>query len=483
MAVLFNSLNKRLILIFAVTLVLFTMATLYFNAKTTEMSLQEVVQRLNKDFAAALVRQWYKTEGPTLKKGRIKELFAETLETNSSISVYLLDPRGQIVCTSVDAGAIETPRVNVRPLEMFVDMSQPLPILGENPAMVPDKGIFSAAPIKDGDELVGYLYVFLEGVEDNLESLLNQSTAQTLSLLATAAAFATIFILGAGLLTGTTRKLSHLEQQIAAFEDSGFTDPNVIGRRGKDADELDRVQNITRSMAEKISQQIDALERSRRFGFDLITNLGHDVRTPVTNIQGYLEHILKKPELTPEQREAFLNTVLSNVLRLNNLLDELSSLIKFEKSLPLSVRKSIDLNKLVSDCTRETGGAIELSVLSEPASIRGDLHAVTQSIKSLLTNGLNNLQSGSLLVRTERAGADYILELIDGKRILGEESIEHYFDRFFREKGTPGSNDSGIEIALAKRILSAHGAKVRVASSREHGTGLRVVFPGIYQNS
>jgi len=483
----FNSLNRKIVLILAATMIIFTVVNMMVNSAATGTYLREVHQKLYKDFAKALSAQYFASEGPVLKKGRIARLFRDTLEANSNVAIYLLDDMGKVICSSERMDTLERSSVDMNPVRAFMAADAMFPILGEDPHGESAENIFSVAPIMHDGSALGYIYVMLDVGEDSIISMLQSSANQPVVALITIAAFALIFVFGASLMIRSTRKVKRLQQQVTAFEESKFKNPDLLPAPEPGvSDELDQMQAVIRSMAEKISQQILELEESHQFGIDLIRNLSHDLRTPLANVFGYIECVQKKPDLEVDERERLLTVALNNVSKLNGLLNELSSLISLENNVPLATREELNINEILAAVLDDLPATISCKLVTSLQKgnylFKAEPHSLSVALKNLMVNGVNKLEAEVLHLETRLEGESLILTMRDSARSLNQESVRNYFSRYFRESGNPLRNDSGIETALAKRILHGHGAQVTAESRPESGTVIRVAFPLIIES-
>ncbi|NNF84861.1 MAG: HAMP domain-containing protein, partial [Deltaproteobacteria bacterium] len=290
---LYGKLSAVLLLLFFGIGVLFVVLTLF----TTRVHLQEMTQKLNRSLARHIA-----SETPLIKDGRIEEeaiqeVFHMLMVVHPGIEVYLLDKKGGILTYSAPPGKVQREGVSLTPLKMFLDGKETFPILGDDPRSPERRKVFSVATVPPEGPVEGYLYVILGGEEyDTVSRMLEGSYIVKLSVWI--AGGGVLFALLAGLLLfyRITYRHRRLATAVEAFQQSGFsTYPDFAGRfdAGK-GDEIERLGAAFARMANRIVQQIQDLRQADHLRRELVTHVSHDLRTPLTSLQGYLETLSLK---------------------------------------------------------------------------------------------------------------------------------------------------------------------------------------------
>ena len=308
----FRSLYSRLA---AVLTGLFFLVGLLFVAVlvfSMGMYQQEVNQRLNSKLAQQIVAEEIPLEKNRVNQGALKAVFHKLMVINPSIEIYLLDPKGNILAYSAPREKIKQKTVNLGPIIKWINGDMSIPLKGDDPRHPGERKAFSAARIPAKGALEGYLYIILEGE-------LYEGAAQKL--------------MGSYILF---RKIG-LRVKKGAYR----------------LNEIDRLGAAFMEMAERIEDQIAQLQNSDALRRELIANVSHDLRTPLANLQGYIETLLMKEEgLTREDRRRYLETAARHCERLTRLVNELLELARLESFDETRIEpEPFNLGELVQDVT------------------------------------------------------------------------------------------------------------------------------------
>lgn len=480
----FNTLYSKLALALFGLVALIGLFFFLLVQYSTEMYQQELSQKLNASLAAHIV-----AEEPLLNDGRInkaalKEVFHMLMVVNPSIEVYLLDDKGKILDYSAPAEKIKRTHVGLRSIDKFINSKGSYPILGDDPRNPAKQKIFSAASVKQGNNMEGYLYIILGGEEvDSIAQMLEGSYIARFtlwgiitSLLAALLAGLLIFFV----LTGRLRSLSELM--------SGYAGQNKLEQQtvrydvsAKSNDEIDRLGRSFNVMADRIDAQMHALKRNDAQRRELIANVSHDLRTPLATLHGYLETlILKEQELTAEDRQRYLEIASSHSQRLNQLVSELFELAKLDSVETLLNIEPFSLGELIQDVVQkfkllasERGINLNTRFSDGVPFAYGDIGMMQRVLENLLENALRYTPEGGCVSVELNKDADKIqVKVADTGCGIPDEELEHIFDRFYRlEKSREGNADNaGLGLAIVKRIVELHGSQIQAESEPEKGT-------------
>jgi signal transduction histidine kinase len=161
-------------------------------------------------------------------------------------------------------------------------------------------------------------------------------------------------------------------------------------------DEITRLDEAFRAMARKIREQFDALQENDRLRRELISNVSHDLRTPLAIMHGYVDTLLlKNEELEPDERARYLQVTRKHTRRLGALIGDLFELSKLDSgSMPLSP-ETFPLRELLHDVVqdfeleaRRRGIKLTLAGESEPALVYADIALVQRVLENLIRNAL-----------------------------------------------------------------------------------------------
>ena len=217
---------------------------------------------------------------------------------NPTAEIYLVAPGGEILGHALPPDDVLADRIDIGPIRDLIAGSAALPIKGTDPRNPSSRKIFSAFPVtdpQDPDHLSGYLYVVLGGSQyETVAAQVAGSDRQRMiaagMLLLVLAAFGA----GAVLFAYLTRRLRRLTSEVSAFATGRSDAANSVSAVDPPGDEIDQLRNACHYMAETIQQQLSALQEDDRLRRELVTNVSHDLRTPLASMQGYIETLIIK---------------------------------------------------------------------------------------------------------------------------------------------------------------------------------------------
>ncbi len=226
--------------------------------------------------------------------------------------------------------------------------------------------------------------------------------------------------------------------------------------------------------------QLKALERMRT---EFVANVSHELRTPVTIIKGFSDTLLEDSELSPQERDRFLQKIQKNVIRLHHLLEDLLTLSRMESKADPLQRERQSLNTLVTEICDNFRGRMpegqvlraELDTGAPPLDL--DSLRITQVLENLLDNALRHARDmRHLTVRTSVVGEQVRCYVEDDGCGIPARDLPHIFERFYRvDKGRSRElGGTGLGLSIVKHIVQQHGGSVFAES--EPGKGARIGF-------
>jgi len=478
----FRSLYGKLAAVLILLLVTLGISYGLFSLYAGQLFLQEVNQRFNRDLARQLLVQQDMTGSEALHAEEIKKLFSYYMHINPAIEIYLLDTSGKILAFEAPQMSIKRQRVALEPIKRFLSGDMAYPILGDDPRNASRKKIFSAAAYPFQGPPQQYLYVVLGGEDyDNVKSLLQGSYFLQVSTLAVVASVVLGLLAGLFMFNLLTRRLHQLSHLIGRFRDSGFKQhhPYRGSAREQFRDEIDSLGETYNAMAERITEQMQALEEKDSLRRNLIANVSHDLRTPLASLQGYIETLqLKTGELNVEQRRHYLDIAHQQSQRLTRLVAELFELSKLDANEAKPQCEPVMLAELVMDVVQKyrlqaESNHIEIKTQMPPGIpfVQADIAQLDRVLENLLGNAIEHTPEGGR-IRIELAAVEHGLRLTicnSGKGIPSEE-LPHLFERFYQAPESRHGRGAGLGLAIAKRILELHGSDIEVTSQPEKDT-------------
>ena len=335
----------------------------------------------------------------------------------------------------------------------------------------------------------GYLYVVLAGQQwDSAVAMLQGSFILRLATVAIAMGLLVALLIGLLAFAWITRRARHLERAMDDFRDSGFREhrPLVEGD-GKERDEIDRLARTFDAMAARLVAQLDELEKTDQLRRELVANISHDLRTPLTSLRGFLETMaLKQSSLSPEDRKTYLEGAIRQTDRLSRLVADLFELARLESGTQEMEVETLALAELAQDAVQqfrlqadERGIDLQVEVPGGPATVEGDMSLLARVLDNLLDNGLRFTSGGGQVTVGLRESPQWVsVEVRDTGCGIAPEDLPYVFDRFFgRKQRDVESDHAGLGLAITKRIVELHGGTIEVASQLGHGTTFSVTLP------
>lgn len=494
--------STRLTLALLAMLLAVGAATLAITLVTTHLHGQQVQQELNRGLAHALVEEQLPLGPDGVQRQALDSIFHSLMVINPDIEVYLLDPSGRILEYSAPHGRVVRDRVALGPIEAFLRSGGEaadggrLPIFGDDPRSRDDHEVFSVAPVEDGEgHRMGYLYVVLSGEKmESIATMVRRSHIVRLGL-ATAAACVLLALAAGGLLfRRLTRRLRSLAKEMGDFRSGRLAAAALSGDAGdsaatlaaREGDEIDQLRGTFLRMAQRIEEQIDQLQENDRLRRELVANVSHDLRTPITHLQGYLETLqLKEELLAPDERREYLEIAAQQAARLGRLVGDLFELARLDaRQAPLDI-EVFSMAELVQDVVQKfevpaagRGVRIEPELAASPGIVSADLDLIERVLDNLIGNAVRHTPAGgrvTVAVRELPASDKIAVEVRDTGSGIAQADLPYIFDRFYRAGHQPGDADagSGLGLAIARRVLELHASDLDCESAPGEGATFR----------
>ena len=425
---------------------------------------------------------------------RVQQLAMHVMKINPAVEVYFLDPQGRVLAHALEALQGRDPvgtRVDMGPVQRLLqarpgDLPR-LPLLGTDPLQAQRPNTFSVAPLPSGaGQPEGYLYIVLNGrlVQSESASLGNSSALQAMALAAAAASVVAAAVLWL-VWRHLARPLRQLTDELSAFRGEGS--PPGGGIRG---DEIDVLRGSVRDMQHRIARQFQDLDDSDRQRRELVSNISHDLRTPLSNIRGYVETVMLRGDaLDAPSRASHLRTALRHLDLLGKRVSDLFELSKLDAGRVTPQAEVFCLAELLQDVVQnyqltaqKRGIKLQLSTGSQAkAKVRADIAMIERVLQNLIDNALRYTEAGgSIDLAIHHRGAFMEISVSDTGRGIRSEHLPHIFERYWRAPAVDdqgAGTSSGLGLAIVKRILELHGSAVQVHSEFRRGTRFGFELP------
>ena len=461
--------------------------TFYFTTKYFE----ETTQKLNAQVADHLIQEKFQNATPFLADGAVnKPLFGDIMHdmmaVNRGIEVYLLDQDGEVLYSVVlDHSQPDAPatRVDLAPIQTFIETKGEKHILGEDPRNPARKKIFSAAAF-DIEGHQGYIYIIL--ASQRFEEVTTSLIGSYYLKLGLGGALATILFAGLiGLLAiwYLTRTLRQIIDTVRRFKE-GDLQARVPEPNRTDLSVLAETYN---NMADTIVANIDELKSVEALRRELIANISHDLRTPLSIMQGYIETLqIKKDSLSEADRDRFLEIVHRSTEKLSHLIYQLFEYSKLEARQIEPQKEPFPISDLAHDVYEKyqhlaeaKGISIQLEIESKLPWVFADIGLVERVIQNLMDNALKFTPEGGsvtiVMASDDRAVSIAIRDTGPG---IPEGELEHIFERYTKAStGQAANQGAGLGLAIVKKIIEIHESTIKVVSKPQQGTTFEFQLP------
>ncbi len=241
-----------------------------------------------------------------------------------------------------------------------------------------------------------------------------------------------------------------------------------------------RAPDELRELGAALDQMADMSDRQEQLRRDLVADLAHELRTPIAILQAGHESLIDGlAEPTPEQ----LVSLHDEVLRLIRMVDDLQTLAAADAaSLHLQLHPC-DLAEVAAAAADSLTSRFAMAGLTlerslESAGILGDARWLHQVVTNLLTNSLKFSAAGAAVrIETYQSGPDAVLRVTDAGVGIPAAELPHIFDRFWRGREAAHISGSGIGLAVAAELVTAHGGELAASSEPGRGTRMTLRLP------
>jgi two-component system, OmpR family, sensor kinase len=321
----------------------------------------------------------------------------------------------------------------------------------------------------------GYLVVgkSLSGIESQLSGL---------RLFLVAGGWLSLIAAGAASWLVAGRALRPLDAMASTAEDIGRTQD--FSRRLPESAPDDEVGRLQKSFNQMLRQLEDAYHRlqsalvaQRRF----VADASHELRTPLTTIRGNVGLLLKRNDITADDRVAALNDIAGESERMSRMVQDLLTLARADAGYHLD-KTLVDLLPIVQEVSRQAqmlqpSRRVEL-LDGVPAPMLGNTDAIKQLLWILVDNAFKHTrEDGRIELRLENGNRAVRLVVADDGPGIPNEDLERIFERFYQSDAARSGEGTGLGLAIARWIAQEHGGRVYATNNPRGGAVVTVEFP------
>lgn len=476
-----RSLTRQLSLVFAVLLLACSGVSMWLQVSYNARYEQELIQRLSADLARHIASTTRLVDKHGWRPEAMRMLFDELMAVNPSVEVYLLNDGGQVVGSAAALEQLKLDTVDLTPVHELL-AGGALPILGDDPRQLGVRKVFSVATLEVDGQRTGFVYVILQGqafkaLADCLaaDSLLRM----TLGLMALMG----LLTLMGGLVAFhlITRPLSELTHSVSTFDGQNL--PIFTVRPGDNSwtREIATLSHAFEQMSRRILEQWQQLTKQDQDRRDMIANISHDLRTPMTSLHGYLETLrFKDSMLDAEERRRYLNIALGQSHKVGRMAQELFELARLESGLVQPDLEAFALGDVVQDVAHKfelsahaRRQTVAVDMLPGLVPVKADLGMIERVLTNLLDNAIrHNPPQTAIVVRLSARGKCIQVDVQDSGVGISADLRDGLFVRTSALRHAPREG-GGVGLIIVQRMLQLHGSEVTVIPAKPQGSIFR----------
>ena len=247
-------------------------------------------------------------------------------------------------------------------------------------------------------------------------------------------------------------------------------------------DEMGQLCTDFEKMRQRLKESAEEKIRFDNENRELISNISHDLKTPITSIKGYVEGIMDGVADTPEKMDRYIRTIYNKANEMDRLINELTFYSKIDTNrIPYTFNK-IHISDYFEDCVDELSVELESSgvsltyfnYLEEDAVVIADAEQLKRVINNIVSNSLKYMDKpkGVINIRLRDVGDFIQIEIEDNGKGIAQKDLANIFERFYRTDASRNSSKggSGIGLSIVKKIMEDHGGQVWATSKEGTGT-------------
>lgn len=421
--------------------------------------------------------------------------------------LYLLDLDGKVLASSGSAKLAPGFRVALTPVLKAVGQPDAAYVMGDDPERMDANAVVAVQPVRGAtmsaqDPVVGYLYLVLHTgqlPEGRWAALRMSFGRPALGLIVAIVAFTTL--VAVLIIVSVTRPLRRLTDAVASISqrglDAGQTNAPQAALPPVTRDEFGQLTQAFEMMLATLRRQWGELRRLDHFRREGVSNLSHDLRSPLTATVACLETLDGRWADLPDRREdrRLVEVALRNTRNAARLVQSLGDLAKLDEPEFKLHPEVVDLSELLDDIAlRFAERAAKLGVVvttehapdaaAAPPFAAVDVELFERAVANLVDNALKFCPPGSqVALDAARQDAEVRVRVVDTGPGIPAADLPHLFDRFYQSRASvapaTGEGGKGLGLAIVKRIAELHHGAVSVHSEPGQGTQVVLSLPGV----
>lgn len=256
----------------------------------------------------------------------------------------------------------------------------------------------------------------------------------------------------------------------------------------REKDEIGQLCMDFEEMRQRLKDNAEEKLQYEKENKELIRNISHDLKTPITAIKGYVEGIMDGVASSPEKVDKYIRTIYNKANDMDKLIDELTFYSKIDTNkIPYTFAK-INVNAYFEDCAEELGVELEsknidlgyFDYTDEPVTVIADAEQLKRVVNNIVSNSVKYLdkKKGIINIRLKDDGDFVQIEIEDNGKGIAARDLPNIFERFYRTDSSRNSSKggSGIGLSIVKKIIEDHGGRIWATSKEGIGTVMHIVL-------
>lgn len=331
----------------------------------------------------------------------------------------------------------------------------------------------------DGEEGSVFIISNVDALVPEVKSMIREMLMMAIIILVVAGITLTLWIYSS--ILSPLNKLQEATKKIA--------EGNLDFTLDVDADdEIGRLCQDFEAMRIRLKENAEEKIQYDKESKELISNISHDLKTPITAIKGYVEGILDGVASSPERLDKYIRTIYNKANDMDRLIDELTFYSKIDTNkIPYTFNK-INVAQYFKDCVEEVGldmdsRGIELgyfNYVDEDVVVIADAEQMKRVINNIISNSVKYLdkKKGIINIRIKDVGDFIQVEIEDNGKGIATKDLPNIFERFYRTDSSRNSSQggSGIGLSIVRKIIEDHGGRIWATSKEGIGTEIHFVL-------
>lgn len=276
----------------------------------------------------------------------------------------------------------------------------------------------------------------------------------------------------------------NIAMQHIAREDFNY----VLERKHNDHGEMGELYQSYEDMRLKLKESKEEMQENEKQNKELVSNISHDLKTPITSIKGYVEGIIDGVADTPEKMERYIKTIYTKACEMDRLISELTFYSGIDSNRIPYHFHCIKVTDYFNDCVEDVGLELEdknielnyTNLLDPETQIIADPEQMKKVINNIIGNSIKYMdkEKGVIDIRLLEDPDSVRVEIEDNGKGIASKDLGNIFERFYRTDASRNSSQggSGIGLSIVKKIIGDHGGYIWATSKEGEGTCMNFVI-------